>query len=87
MSNHSGSYMLNDVLKMLERESFFEHLGKERTHTFVLSILQMSHQYDCNTGEILEELGERLGICYYCEDRADEFRDGVCIKCYDADFS
>ena len=29
MSNHSGSYMLNSLLTMIERESFFSDIGPE----------------------------------------------------------
>ena len=87
MSNHSGSYMLNGVLRMLERESVFDYLGKERTQSIVLNILKMSYQYDCNPGEILEDIGERVGICFYCCKPADEFRDGICKECCEKDFS
>ena len=31
MSNHSGSYMLNSLLTMIERESFFSDIGPQRT--------------------------------------------------------
>jgi recombinational DNA repair protein RecR len=85
MSNHSGSYMLNEILKMLEKESIFEYLGKEKTQKIVFDIINMSYQYDCNPGEILEDIGERVGICYYCKRPADEFCDGVCKKCYEKD--
>ena len=37
MSNHSGSYMLNEILQMLEKNKFFEFMGKEKTHEFFLS--------------------------------------------------
>lgn len=87
MSNHSGSYMFNAVLKMLERESVFEYLGRKRTQEIVFEIIKMSHQYDCNPGEILEDIGERVGVCYYCNKPVDEFRDGICKECYEADFS
>jgi len=75
--------MLNDILRMLERESVFEYLGKEKTQNLVLDILKMSYRYDCNPGEILEDIGERVGLCYYCSKPADEFRDGICRKCYE----
>ena len=39
MFNHSGSFMLNAVLMMLEQESVFEQLGKEKTQHVVLEIL------------------------------------------------
>lgn len=85
MSNHSGSYMLNSVLIMLERESVFERLGKDKTHHLVREILEISDDYDCNSGEILSEIGERLSLCYYCRKPADKFRDGICERCHEED--
>ena len=35
MSNHSGSYMLNSLLTMIERESFFSDIGPEKTAEFI----------------------------------------------------
>ncbi len=42
MSNHSGSYMLNNVLEMLEKQSIFDYLGKEKTRSLVHDIVNMS---------------------------------------------
>ena len=81
MSNHSGSYMLNAVLKKLDEKSVFALLGKEETQTLVQEIIKISYAYDCNPGEILEDMAERVGICPYCLERADEFHDGVCPRC------
>ena len=83
MSNHSGSYMLNDVLNILDKESIFEHLGRERTQNLALKILDLSFDYDCNPGEILEGIGDRVGVCYMCRNRSDEFIGNVCKKCRD----
>lgn len=77
--------MLNDVLKMLEKQSVFECLGKEKTQKMAIDIINMSHQYDCNPGEILDNIGERVGVCFYCNGPADEFVDGVCKECHDRD--
>ncbi len=87
MSNHSGSYMLNNVLMMMEERSVFKLLGKEETQALVIDIIKMSEQYDCNPGEILDDIGERVGVCYYCQNPADEFHDGICKSCYEKDFS
>ena len=87
MSNHSSSYMLNDVLKMLDQYSVFDALGKEKTQSLVLEIIKISYQCDCNPGEILDGIGEHIGICHYCMNPADDFHDGVCKKCYEQDFS
>ena len=65
MSNHSGSYMLNDILKLLETNQVLELLGKTKTHHLVRDIVHVSHDCDCNAGEILWEIGERHHICQY----------------------
>ena len=82
MSNHSGSYMLNEILKKLDEKSVFALLGKEETQALVQEIISISHAYDCNSGEILEDMAERVGVCSYCLESADEFNDGVCQRCY-----
>ena len=63
MSNHSGSYMLNDVLKELNNEGVFKYLGEQKTQDLTIKFLKIASQYDCNPGEILEDLGSELGIC------------------------
>lgn len=85
MSNHSGSYMLNSVLMLMEEQSVFKLLGKEKTQILVRDIIELSDHYDCNPGEILEDIGERVGICYYCKKPADEFHDGLCKACCESD--
>ena len=87
MSNHSGSYMLNDVLKVLERESVFEFLSKVKTQAIIHEITEIArYQADCNPGEILEGIGERLSICYCCQKSAEEFREGLCRSCFGEGF-
>ena len=83
MSNHGGSYMLNSLLVMLERESFFSKIGPARTVEFVSEILDLAFSYDGNSGEVLDGIGERLGICYQCRRRSDEIEYGVCASCRD----
>ena len=83
MSNHSGSYMLNSLLVMLERESFFSEIGSERTAEFVSDVLGLAIDHDGNPGEVLDGIGERLGICYQCRRRRDALEYGVCVSCRD----
>lgn len=78
MSNHTGSYMINDILKTLEKISVFEILGREKSRSLVLDILEISTQYDCNPGEVLQDIGEKIGICYHCQSAAEEFHDDIC---------
>ena len=83
VSNHSGSYMLNGVLRLLDEASVFEHLGREGTQCLALKILDLSWDHDCNPGEILGGIGERVGVCYMCGAPADEFVGDECIECAD----
>lgn len=83
MSNHSGSHMLNSLLVMLERESYFSEIGLDRTTEFVAHIVDRACEYDGNPGEVLDGIGERLGICYQCIRRSDNLHFGACASCRD----
>ena len=82
MSNHSGSYMLNSVLYVAKDMGIFETIGKEKTLEFTRELLKLGSKYDCNDGEILEDMDE-LGICYYCLKENDDLEDGLCNECRD----
>jgi hypothetical protein len=81
MSNHDGSYMLNEVIKLVETSHVFLRLGKRRSQSLLLGIIKLAvDQHDCNPGEILEDLGERLGICGCCCKPATEIPGGdICL--------
>ena len=81
MSNHSGSYMLNSLLVMLERESYFATIGPEKTAEFVSNAVSLAEEHDGNPGEVLDGIGERLGICYECLRRSDRLEFGSCPSC------
>ncbi|MBY0526855.1 MAG: hypothetical protein K2R98_25910 [Gemmataceae bacterium] len=83
MSNHAGSYLLNEVLHLLEQRGVFTALGSEAAQRLVLDILELStRRYDCNSGEILEEIGGRLGICSWClTAQSNLSHHGMCISC------
>ena len=83
MSNHGGSYLLNGVLKMLDEASVFDFLGKEKTQRLVLDILKMGYDDDCRSAGILDDIGQRVGICCYCGQPDEELHDGVCKVCDD----
>lgn len=85
MSNHSASYLLNDVLHMLEKRSVFELLGKQHTYELILEIIENADHYDCNQSEILLEIGPRLGICYLCLNKSDNIKNSLCEECYNPD--
>jgi len=79
--------MLNDVLRLLEKRSVFDLLGKEKAQELILDIIKISYQYDCSSGEILEDIGEHFRICYYCLNPAEEFHDGICKECFEQYFN
>ena len=46
MSNHSGSHLLNRLLVMLERESYFSEIGPDKTTEFVVDVVGLARDYD-----------------------------------------
>ncbi len=85
MSNHSGSYMLNQVLEMLEQKGVLADLGQEKAQELLADTVRISERYDCNSGEILDGIGERVGICYDCLRPATDFdHGGMCRACDEA---
>ena len=81
MANHQGAYMLNEVLCMLEKESFFATLGPEKAQQFIKRVVDRGYRVDCQSYEILDGIGPRLGICIMCCDRRDDLDNGVCAPC------
>lgn len=82
MSNHSGSYMLNEVLCTAKDMGIFEAIGEEKARKFALALIEIGEDYDCNNGEIFEDIGKELGLCYCCLSEAEDINDnGLCKKC------
>ena len=81
MANHAGAHMLNDVLCLLEEESFFATLGPEKTEKFIRRVADLGFDQDCQSYEILNGIGPRLGICIMCSCRGDDLHNGVCPDC------
>ena len=73
MANHAGAHMLNDVLCLLEEESFFATLGPEKTEKFIRRVADLGFYQDCQSYEILNGIGPRLGI-YVMETESDGHR-------------
>jgi hypothetical protein len=63
MSNHQGSYMLNEILQIPELQSMFKAIGKEKTQSFIIALLEIAYSYDCNSGEILDGIAEQVNVC------------------------
>ena len=81
MSNHDGSRMVKALLEVLERARVFERLNPDETLAVVQAFVRIGNGYDCNPGEILEDIGIRLGICYYCLQRGTITEEGLCVPC------
>jgi hypothetical protein len=82
MSNHSGSYMLNDIIRMLDDEQVLEMIGLQKTQQIIAKLVQIaSRKYDCNAGEILEGHTDRLHLCYCCLTITTDLKSGLCLSC------
>jgi len=81
MSNHTGSYMLNEVLKSIKEIGIFKKLDKTETRDLLKAIFDVSYQYDCNPGEILEDIAEEFEVCYSCLTFDLPLQDGLCQAC------
>ncbi len=66
MSNHSGSRILNNVLKELLTGNFFTELSHEKKELFCKKIIDIGCCEDCESGEIFEDIGHELHFCYLC---------------------
>ena len=81
MSNHSGSYIINNILNVLDEFNIFKILGKEETLKLLNEIRSIGYDNDCNDGEILEDIGEKLKVCYQCYEYSKKLEYGVCEQC------
>lgn len=81
MSNHAGSYMLNSVLNSAAELGIFEKIGKEDTRAFLKKIFGIGSHYDCNPGEILEDIAEDYDVCYCCLKFDRPMQNGLCNEC------
>lgn len=81
MSNHSGSYMLCEILTLMQEAGVWEKLPRPASQQLVIDIVKLAYdRYDCNAGEILEG-HEELGICYSCRKPVAALRQGLCEEC------
>jgi hypothetical protein len=87
VADHAASYLLAEVLDLLQQHNVFGLLGKAKSQHLVLEIVRHAcEEYDCHAGDILEEKwGPKLGICWVCESVVGEMQEGICPKCRDAE--
>ena len=82
MSDHSGSYMLNDIIQMLRDEQVLNIIGLEKSQQVITQIINIAcRTYDCNSGEILDGHTDYLNICYCCLSVTTDLDNGLCKKC------
>ena len=82
MSNHSGSYMLNELITILIREHCFDHLAREKKQNLIEEIVNLArYEDDCNPGEILEGHTVYFEICFCCLAKTNDLESGLCVKC------
>ena len=78
MSNHAGSDLTNNILCLLDENDIFKILGKKKTLEFLDAVRLIGCENDCNDGEILDVIGEKLKICYQCWEYSEKLQDGIC---------
>ncbi len=81
MSNHSGSYLINEILYLMQKYNVFDSIGKEKTLSFLNEVKWIGYKHDCNNGEILEGISDQLKVCYICWEYGNEMNDGICETC------
>jgi hypothetical protein len=82
MSNHAGSYMLNEVITILDRHQAFAGMDETALRAVMREIVEMAkNEYDCNQGEILEGVAQQFHLCYYCLADNDNPADELCPTC------
>jgi hypothetical protein len=66
----------------MERHGFFNNIPQDKTLEFAKDIARIGYHYDCNNGEIFNEIGKRLNFCYACNKFSTEIdEDGLCKEC------
>lgn len=82
MSNHSGSYMLNDVLSLMLEQGLWNKMNKCERQEFMKGIMRITNGYDGNPGEVVDGIADALGYCYWCECIVPTvYEEGLCSKC------
>jgi hypothetical protein len=82
MSNHGGSYLLNYVLRTMDKYHMLENIDAAVRHKFIKSIVEVAcDECDCNPGVILEDIGGRYQICYLCLNQKELVEYDTCADC------
>ena len=82
MSNHSGSYMLNDAIEILNRYQVFSAMEKATLQIMIKEIVEMaSMDYGCSPGEILDGYAHQFSLCYCCLSQTNDLEGQLCTEC------
>ncbi|MBS2039247.1 hypothetical protein JST97_29960 [bacterium] len=85
MANHRSSFMLNSVLKILDRNGVFNQVDRGLVQKALLEVASYAtEEQDCNPAQVLDELGPQFGLCYSClKAHPQVSRGGLCAACLD----
>ena len=84
MSNHSGSYMLNEIVHGLVDMGVLNIMSAAQTKMLRKLLRRVRGEYDCNWSEIMDaELAKLLKTCARCADESEEVSAdyGICAAC------
>lgn len=70
--------MLNNVLRLLKRKQIFDLIDLQESQQLILDIIKIGRNYDCNSGEIIEDFAEEFRICNYCLSTTHMFSETGC---------
>ena len=84
MSNHSGSYMLNEIVHGLVDIGVLKIMSAAQTKMLRKLLRRVHGEYDCNWNEIIDaDLARLLKTCARCADESEEVGadNGICAAC------
>jgi len=84
MSNHSGSYMLNEVMHGLVALGVLNEMSAAQRKSLSELLWRVRGEYNCNWSEVLDaDLARLLKTCARCADECEEVsaNDGICAAC------
>ena len=67
---------------MIDDYHMLKNLDLASRLKFIKAVVEIAcDEYDCNAGEILEDIGKRYQICYLCLSQKDIGEDEICNDC------
>ena len=84
MSNHDGSYMLNEALRGLVEAGVLTGISVVQKRAVRDLLWHLTCSYDCNWGEIIDaDLAMLLATCACCARGATRLSpdNGHCVRC------